>query len=115
MVGHEQARHHLAIHDVPLHNFRHIGIGLYAVPDTFRVNHHAGTESAMIEAAGLVRAHDVLEVETLGFLFETGMNRLGSEFGAASAWVIRASLIDTDENMSLERGQGSGQACIVVV
>src|SRR5262245_9678773 len=107
MVGHEQAGHDFTVHNVPFHDFRHVGIGFHTVPDTFRVNHHAGTECAMVETAGLVRAHDVLEIQTLCLLLETVMERLRSKLGATPSGVVRTSLVDADENMSFESGQGS--------
>lgn len=76
MVRHDQARDDFAPDDVAFHDFRDIRLGFDAVPDAFRVDNHAWTFGAMVQAPGLVRADDVLQVEPLCFLLEAGVDTL---------------------------------------
>ena len=118
MVGHEETSHDFALHYVAFHDFRHIGVRFDAVPDSFGINDDAGSEGAMVETSGFIRANHILEVEPLRFLLEPGMQRLGSEFRAAAARIVGASLVGTNENMSRECGQRTfpaAQACMMVV
>jgi hypothetical protein len=56
----------------------------------------------MIEASGFIGADDVFQVQPLRFLLEAGVKRFGSKLRAASTGIVRASLVCTDEYMSLE-------------
>ena len=105
MVRHQQAGHDLALDHVSFHDLRHIGFRFHGIPDPFRINHHTGPQSTVVETAGFVGPDDVLQVEPLGFLLEARMQGLRSQLRAASPWVVRRPLVDTDENMALERGQ----------
>ena len=70
MVWHDQAGDDFAFDDVALHNFGDVGFGLDTVPDALRIDHNTGSLRAMVETAGLVGSHDILQIETLGFLLE---------------------------------------------
>ena len=73
MVRHEQPGDDLTVHHVPFHDFRDIGFVAYPVPDSFRIDHDAGTQVAMVEAPGFVRAHQPLQIETFRFALEMGV------------------------------------------
>jgi hypothetical protein len=57
----------------------------------------------MVETASLIGPNHILQVEALGFLFKSGMQRLGAKIRAVAARIIGAPLVRTDENMSFER------------
>ena len=117
MIRHEQAGHDFTIHNMPLHNFRHVGVRLHAVPDTFGIDHDAGSLRTMIQAASFVRSDDVLQIQALGFRLEASVQRFRPQLRATAPGIVRAALVDTDENMALERRQMSPMcyACKVVV
>ena len=57
MVRHKQPGDDLTLHDMAFHDLCHISFCADPVPDPFRVNDHAGSQFAMVQAAGLIRAH----------------------------------------------------------
>ena len=73
MVRHEQPGDDLALDHVPFHDFRDIGFIADPVPDSFRIDDHAGTQVAMVEAPGFVRAHQPFQVQAFGFALEMGV------------------------------------------
>ena len=105
MIRHEQAGHDFAVDHVALHNFGDISLGFHAIPNTFRINDHTRPQGAVIKAAGFIGTHDIFQIQALGFVLEPGMQRFRSQFRAAASRVVRATLVDANENMTLERGQ----------
>ena len=73
MIRHEQTGHDFALQNMPFHDFRNIGFVAYPVPDSFRINHDAGTQVAMVEAPRFVRAHQPLQVQAFRFALEMGV------------------------------------------
>lgn len=59
MIGHDETGYDLALDDVALHDFRHVGFGLDLIPHAFGIDHHARPFRAMIEAPGLIGTDDV--------------------------------------------------------
>ncbi len=100
MIGHDETGHDLALDDVALHDFRHVGFGFDLIPHTFGIDHDARPFRAMIETPGFIRTHDVLQVQPLRFLLKMGVERLRSELGAAPTGIVGAPLIRTDENVA---------------
>lgn len=107
MVRHDQTRHHFALDHMTFHDFDHIVFRFDRVPDSLGINDDAGALRAVIETAGFIGAHDVLEVEALGFLFKSGVQVFRAEMGATAARIVRAALVCADKNMSFESGQCS--------
>jgi hypothetical protein len=107
MVRHEQPAHDLALHDVPLHDLGHIGFRADPVPDTFRIDHDTGAHLAMVEAAGLVRAHESFEIQPFRFALEMSVEFLRSQVRATATWIVLGALVDADENMTLKRWHGA--------
>ena len=100
MAGQDETGHDFAFDDMALHDFRHIGFGFDLIPHAFWVDDDARSFGAMVETAGFIGADDVFQVQPFRFLFETGVERFRSELRAAPAWIIGASLVGTDENMT---------------
>ena len=100
MIGHDETGHNFALDNVALHDFRHVGFGFDLIPHAFRIDHDARPLSAMIETPGFIGSHNVFQVQPLRFLFEVGVERLGSKLRAASTRIVGAPLVGTDENMS---------------
>ena len=73
MVRHEQPGDNLTLYHVPFHDFRDIGFVADPVPDSFRIDDDAGTQVAMVEAPGFVRADQPFQVQALGFALEMGV------------------------------------------
>lgn len=73
MVRHDQACDHFAPDDVAFHNFRDIRLRFDAVPDAFWIDNHAWAFGAMVQAAGLIGADDVLQIEPFRFLLKPGV------------------------------------------
>jgi len=102
VIGHDETGHNLALDDMALHDFRHIGFGFDLIPHAFGIDYDARALRTMIETAGLIGPHHVFQVQPLRFLFEAGMERLGPKLGAAPTGIVRAPLICADEYMSGE-------------
>ena len=102
MIGHDETGHDLALDDVALHDFRHIGFGFDLIPHAFWINYDARPLGTMIEATGFIGAYDVFQVQPLRFLFEAGVKRFGSKLGATPAGIVGAPLVNTDEYMTGE-------------
>ena len=117
MIRHQQAGDDFAIEDMPFHDFRDVGVRFDAVPDAFGIDDDAGPLRAMVQTAGFVRADDVFQVQTLGFSLEAGVKAFRTQFRAAAPGIVRAALVDTDEDMALERRQRIPvcYACMVAV
>jgi hypothetical protein len=102
MLGHDEASHDLALDNVTLHDFRHVGFGFNLIPHAFWIDHNARPLSTMIEAPSFIGADNVFQVQPLRFLLKTGVERLRSQLGTAPTRIVGAPLIGTDENMSLK-------------
>ena len=100
MIRHNEAGHNLALDDVALHDFRHIGFGFDLIPHAFWIDHDARPFSTMIEAPGLICADNVFQIQPLCFLLEVGMERLRTKLGTAPTGVVGAPLIRTDEDVA---------------
>ena len=102
MIGHDETGHDLALDDVALHDFRHVGFGFGLIPHDFGVDHDARPLGTMIEAPGFIGAYDVFQVPPLRFLLEAGVECLRSKLGATPAWIVGAPLVCADEDMTGE-------------
>ena len=102
MIGHDETGHDLALDDVALHDFRHVGFGFDLIPHAFGIDHDTRPLGTMIEAPGFIGSYDVFQVQPFRFLLEAGVERLRSKFGAAPTGIVGAPLVCTDENMSGE-------------
>ena len=117
MIRHQQAGHDFALHDMPFHDFRDVRVRFDAVPHAFGVDDDAGALRTMVQAAGFVRAHDVLQIQALGFGLEAGVQGFRTQFRAAASRIVRGALVDTDEDMAFKRRQRIPvcYACMVAV
>jgi hypothetical protein len=104
MIRQDETGHDFALDDVALHDFCHVGFGFDLIPHAFGIDDDAWSFGAMVEAPGFIGAYDVFQVQPLRFLFETGVERFRSKLRAAPAWIVRAPLVGTDENMTGECG-----------
>ena len=107
MIGHDETGHNLALDDVALHDFRHVGFVGDPVPDSFRVDDDAGSHRTMVEATGFICPHQPFEIQTFRFALEMGVEFFRSPVGAAAARIVLGPLIDADENMTLKRWHGA--------
>ena len=101
VIGHDETGHDLALDDVTLHDFRHVGFGFDLIPHAFGIDHDARPLGTMIQAPGFIGADDVLQVQPLRFLLKAGVERLRSKLGAAPTGIVGAPLIRTDEDVAL--------------
>src|SRR4051812_1354377 len=60
-IGYHQPAHGLPTDDVRLYDLIEVFFANPAVPNRFGINHHVRSMLALIEAAGLVRAHPALQ------------------------------------------------------
>jgi len=102
MIGHDETGHNLALDDMPLHDFRHVGFGLNLIPHAFRVDHDARSLGTVIETPGLIGAYDVFQVQPFRFLLKVRVKRFRSKSRAAPTGIVRTPLVCTDENMPRE-------------
>jgi hypothetical protein len=100
MIGHDETGHDLALDDMALHDFRHIGFRFDLIPHAFWIDHHARPFSTMIKAPGFIGADDVFQIQPLRFLLEVSVERLRSKLGATSTGIVGAPLIRTDEDVA---------------
>lgn len=100
MIGHDQSCYDLALDNVALHNFRHVGFGFYLIPHAFWIDHDARSFGAMVEAPGFIGTDNVFQIQPLRFLLEVGVERLRSKLGTAPTGIVGAPLIRTDEDVS---------------
>ncbi len=100
MIGHDQSCYDLALDDVALHDFRHVGFGFDLIPHAFWIDHDARSFGAMVEAPGFIGADDVFQIQPLRFLLEVGVERLRSKLGATSTRIVGAPLVGTDEDVA---------------
>lgn len=73
MVRHEQSGDHLTLYDMPFHDLCHVSFRADPVPDPFRIDDHAGSQFAMVQAAGLVCAHNPFEIQAFGLTLKVSM------------------------------------------
>ena len=104
MIRHQQSGHDLTFHDVTFHNLGDIGFVADPVPDAFRVNNHTWPHRTMIEAPGLICAHQPFQIKPFGLALEMSVELFRSQVCAATARVVFRALVDADENVTLERG-----------
>lgn len=102
MVGHEQSGNNLAFQDMPLHNFCHVGLSSDPVPHSLRIDHHTGTQLAMVEAAGFISANKTFEIQPLRFILEVRMKFFRTQVCTTAARIVFLTLIRTDEDVSLK-------------
>ena len=100
MIGHDETGHDLALDDMALHDFRHIGFGFDLIPHAFWIDHYTRPFSTMIEAPCLICANDVFQIQPLRFLLEVGMECLRSKLGTAPTGVVKAPLVGTDKDVA---------------
>ena len=79
MVWHDETGHNLALDNVALHDFRHVGFGFDLIPHAFWIDHHTWPNRTMIEAPGFIGADDIFQVQPLRFLLKMGVERLRSQ------------------------------------
>src|SRR5215831_8956616 len=104
MVRHQQSGHDLTFYDVTFHDLGDIGFVADPVPDAFRVNNHTWPHRTMIEAPGLICAHQTFQIKPLGLALEMSVELFRTQVCAATARVVFRALVDADENVTLERG-----------
>jgi hypothetical protein len=100
VIGHDETRYDLALEDMTLHDFRHVGFGFDLIPHAFWIDHDAWPFRAMIEAPRFIGADDVFQVQPFRFLLKVGVERLRSKLGAAPTGIVGAPLIRTDEDVA---------------
>ena len=98
--GHDETGHDLALDDVTLHDFRHVGFGFDLIPHAFWIDHDARPLGTMIQAPGFIGAYDVFQVQPLRFLLEASVECLRSKLGATPTGIVGAPLIRTDEDVT---------------
>lgn len=87
---------------MPFHDLCDIGFSADPVPYSLRIDHHAGAEVTMVEAAGLISTDNVLEIKSLSFTFEVRVKFLRPKFCTTTAWIILWALVGADKDMSLK-------------
>ena len=107
MIGHDETGHHLALDDVSLHDFRHVGFGFDLIPHTFRIDDDARSLGTMIETPGLIGSDIILQVQPLRLLFKACVERLRAKLGTAPTGIVGTSLIGTDKYVPGECRHGS--------
>jgi hypothetical protein len=103
MVGHEQSSDDLSLQNMPFQDLCHVGFCSDPVPHSFRVDHHTGTQIAMVQAAGFIGAHKTLEIQSLCFAFKMCVKFLRSQVRTTAARIVLGTLIGTDEDVPLKR------------
>ena len=73
MFRHKQPGDDFTLYYMPFHDLRDIGFCADPIPNSFGIDHHAGTEVTMVQAASLIGADNAFKVESLGFAFEMSM------------------------------------------
>lgn len=63
MVRHEQSGDDLALQNMPFHDLCDVGFCTDPVPHALRINNHAGTQLAMVKAAGFIGADKTFEIQ----------------------------------------------------
>jgi hypothetical protein len=104
VIGHNETGHDLALDDMALHDFRHVGFGFDLVPHTFGINYNAWPLRTMIKTPGFIRADDVLQVQPLRFLLKVSVERFRSKLGATPTGIVWAPLIRTDKDVTFVTG-----------
>lgn len=102
MIRHQQPSYEFTFKDMAFHDLGNIGLSAHPIPDSFRVDHDTGTELTVIEAPGLVRAYQTLEVEAFSFALEMRVEPSRSQIRTAATRVIFRTFVDANENMSLK-------------
>jgi hypothetical protein len=87
---------------MPFHDLGDIRLCADPIPDSFGIDHHAGTEVAMVQAAGLIGANKALEIESFGFTLEMGMKFFCTQIRATAPWVVLRTLVGADKDVSLK-------------
>jgi hypothetical protein len=100
-IRNDQPGYRLAANDMRFDNLIHVVRLDASVPDGFRVNDHRGTQLALIEAPGFVRAHGC-QASLRQFSFEQALQFSLSSGIAAAARVTFLALIHADKNMLAE-------------
>jgi hypothetical protein len=100
VTGHDETGHDLALDDVALHDFRHVGFGFDLIPHAFGIDHNTRPFGTVIEAPGFIGTYDVFQVQPLRFLLEAGVESLRSKLGATPTGIVGAPLVCTDEDMT---------------
>ena len=102
MVWHEQSCDDLSLHDVPLHDLRHISFCAYPIPHAFGVDDDAGPKFAMVKAPGFIGTNEPLEIQSLRLALEMGMQLFRAELGTAPSWIVIGPFVRADKYMTLK-------------
>lgn len=102
MIRHQQPSYEFTFKDMAFHDLGNIGLCAHPIPDSFWVDHDTGTELTVIEAPGLVRAYQTLEVEAFSFALEMRVEPGRSQIRTAATRVIFRTFVDANEDMSLK-------------
>lgn len=94
-----QALYRLSTDNVRLDDLIHVGFGDKSVPNRFGINDDGRAVLALIEAAGLVRADSPFQSTLREFLLEQLLQLAFGQRVAASAGILRWTLVSTYENM----------------
>src|SRR5690349_1083007 len=101
-VGDAQALDRPSADEVLRHDLGHVGGRHVPVPDLFGIDHDRHALRALVEAAGLVRAHDALHAGLVQLLLEGLDDLLRAARRAAAALVGGIALVGADEDVALE-------------
>ena len=102
MVGHEQSRDDLALHNMFFHDLCHVGFCTDPIPHSLGIDHHTGAQLAMVKAAGFIGAYQTFEIQPLCFALEMRVKFFRAQICATAARVVLGTLVRTDENVSLK-------------
>ena len=102
MIGHEQSGHDLAFEHMPFHDFCDVGFGADPYHTAFRIDHHAWTQLAMVEAPGFIGANKTFQIQPFRFVLKMGMELFRSQVCTTATGVVLRTLICTDKDMALK-------------
>jgi hypothetical protein len=105
-AGEAQAFHRAAVDEVFGDDFAHVLKLDEAIPDGLGIDHHRGAVLALIEAAGLVGADEMLEASVFDGVFECGFELLTAMRKAAWARRGLVALVRTDKDVVLKFRHG---------
>ena len=105
-VGQAQALHRATVDEMLADNLINVFQVDEAVPDRFRIDDDGGAVLALVEAASLVGANQVLQSSLFQSVFEGGFELLAARGAATGAGGGRVALVGADEQVVLKFGQG---------
>ena len=110
VTGHQKPFDDFTLHDVALHDFRHIGLRAHPIPCAFGIDHHTWPILAMVQASGLIGSYRPLNAKALDLFLKEGMQSFGPLIRTTPTGIALGTLIDADENMMGEGRHGPAYA-----